>query len=282
MLYAALARGGCVGVSVRERYLMDPEQVREFSGVVVDCRFQLQQPGAGREAYLRGHLPGARFVDLERDLSAPPDTHGGRHPLPTPAAFARRLAAVGVDRDTPTLLYDDSRGVFAARLWWMLRALAYATPRILDGGYAAWCALGDAPESGDAEPSAVATPAVASRWERCCDREQLRELQAHGAVLVDAREARRYRGEYEPIDPVAGHIPGAHNRPWQDFTTDDGRFHAAAGQRDRWGDLLDADTLVLYCGSGVSACVGLLSLALAGREGDWLYAGSWSDWCSYL
>ena len=180
------------------------------------------------------------------------------------------------------LVYDDSRNVFAARLWWMLRALGYGPVRLLDGGYSAWlCAGGEA--VADASVIAAVEPSpVPADWPLCCDREQLRALQAAGAQLVDAREAVRYRGEREPIDPVAGHIPGAENRPWQALTDEDGSLRPEHELRAIWGDLRGAETLVVYCGSGVSACLNILSLAALGREDVWLYGGSWSDWCSYL
>lgn len=259
-----------------------PAELAGFEGRVLDCRFDLMEPKAGRSAYVQGHVPGAIFLDLEDDLSAPRGKHGGRHPLPAPQVFAQRLAALGIARGEPLLLYDDSRCVFAARLWWMLRGLGYGPLSLLAGGYGAWEATGATPQSDAPSLAPVAVEEVPSHWPLCCDREQLRELQAAGAQLVDAREAVRYRGEHEPIDPVAGHIPGADNRPWQSLNDDSGRLRGTEELRALWGDLAEADTLVVYCGSGVSACLNILSLATLGRDDVWLYGGSWSDWCSYL
>ncbi|MEM1188653.1 MAG: sulfurtransferase [Pseudomonadota bacterium] len=257
-------------------------EVQAFEGRILDCRFSLADSGAGRVAYLEGHVPGAHFLDLATQMSAPVAEHGGRHPLPSPANFARVLADYGVGQSTQVLLYDDSDGLFAARAWWMLRALGYVEPLILAGGYAAWLALGAEPETGagNAEPCAAAE--VPAQWPGCFDREALADRQAEGALLVDAREGPRYRGEVEPIDPVAGHIPGAVNLPWKEFVDAETGIRSPAQLRETWGELLEADELIVYCGSGVSACVNLLSLAELGYDGARLYAGSWSDWCSYL
>lgn len=264
------------------RFFLDPTDVEHFSGVILDCRFALGDAEAGRREYESGHLPGALYLDLERDLSAPVAAHGGRHPLPAPDVVAARLAALGITPETPTLLYDDSRYAFAARAWWMLRALGFAPPRLLAGGYTAWLESGGVPDQETTPAVAVREVPLPAGWPLCCDREQLQALQAEGATLVDAREPARYRGEQEPIDPIAGHIPGAVNRPWQAQTDDQGLLLSEPALRSLWGELLDARPLVAYCGSGVSACVDILALATLGREDVWLYAGSWSDWCSYL
>lgn len=249
--------------------------------VVFDCRFSLADPGAGRALYLQGHIPGAHYLDLNQDLSGPLAVHGGRHPLPDPADFAALLARHGVGPRTAVVAYDDSRLAFASRLWWLLRSLGYRPPRLLDGGYQAWLAAGGRPDTSQPRPRPCAPP-VPGQFSGYCDIEGLRRLQESGALLVDSREARRYQGLEEPIDPVAGHIPGAVNRPWQGVTSADGRVLDRAGLHAHWGDALEAGQLVVYCGSGVTACVNLFSLALLGREDATLYAGSWSDWCSYL
>ncbi|MAT93302.1 MAG: sulfurtransferase [Halioglobus sp.] len=249
--------------------------------VVFDCRFSLADPAAGRAQYRAGHVPGAHYLDLERDLSGPVARHGGRHPLPAPAAFAATLAACGVGPDTPVVAYDDSRFAFAARLWWLMRSLGYRPPRLLNGGYRAYLAAGGQVQTALPAPEPL-PPAPAGNFRGACDIHALGAAQAAGALLVDAREPRRYQGLEEPIDPLAGHIPGAINRPWQALSGEDGRLLDAAGQRAYWGDALDAAELVVYCGSGVTACVNLFSLALLGRGDATLYAGSWSDWCSHL
>ncbi|GAB3323273.1 sulfurtransferase [Haliea atlantica] len=262
------------------------ELMRRPDAIVLDCRFSLADPGAGEQAWREGHIPGAHYLHLERDLSGPVATHGGRHPLPDPAALATRLAALGIGRDSEVVVYDDQRFAFAARCWWLLRALGYRPPALLDGGYAAWLAAGGAVESAaaasaDTATRACAVPAVED-YRGVCDREQLIALQAQSATLVDAREERRYLGLEEPIDPVAGHIPGALNRPWQAVTDAAGFLRSDAELRAHFGELLERKPLVAYCGSGVTACVNLYALDRLGRGDALLYPGSWSDWCSYL
>jgi thiosulfate/3-mercaptopyruvate sulfurtransferase len=214
-------------------------------------------------------------------LAAAPQLHGGRHPLPDPQAFVATLARFGVDRDTPVVAYDDSRQAFAARLWWLMRAAGYRPPRLLNGGYLRFLEVGGVPETHLPQSRPCESVPLAD-FKGYCDIAGLRVAQEKGALLVDSRELRRYEGLEEPIDPVAGHIPGAINRPWQGVTTDTGQVLDAPGLRAHWGDALEVQALVVYCGSGVTACVNLFSLALLGRDDATLYAGSWSDWCSYL
>ncbi|WP_116368685.1 sulfurtransferase [Parahaliea mediterranea] len=265
---------------VQARLVSPDNRERLARAIIVDCRFALGDPDAGRAAYEAGHLPGAFYLDLERDLSAPQGRHGGRHPLPAPADFAATLAALGIHRGSEVIAYDDSHQAFAARLWWMMRSLGYRPPRLLDGGYSAWLAAGGEPEASLPVPDPCEAPDV-GHWTGVCDIEALREAQAAGALLVDSRDAARYEGREEPIDPVAGHIPGAINRPWLNTMADGGQ-KGEAGLREHWGDALDAEDLVVYCGSGVTACVNLFTLSRLGRNDATLYAGSWSDWCSYL
>ncbi|MCB1690471.1 MAG: sulfurtransferase [Halioglobus sp.] len=262
--------------------LIEPgEFARGCNAIIFDCRFSLADPEAGRESYEREHVPGAHYLDLNRDLAGPLGEHGGRHPLPDPAVFAATLARFGVGADSDVVAYDDSRLAFAARLWWLMRALGYRPPRLLNGGYEGFLKAGGQPETG-VPPVQSREPMPVGDYAGYCDIDGLRDLQAGGALLVDSREPRRYEGLEEPIDPVAGHIPGAINRPWQGVTTADSNVLGTAELQSHWGDALDAGQLVVYCGSGVTACVNLFSLALSGREDATLYAGSWSDWCSYL
>jgi thiosulfate/3-mercaptopyruvate sulfurtransferase len=250
--------------------------------VILDCRFSLQDPEQGYRDYCAGHIPGARYLHLDRDLSGSRGRHGGRHPLPPPRDFVATLAAAGITPQTEVVVYDDNRLGFAARLWWMMRGLGYRSPRLLDGGYRAWLATGREPAAALPQVVPVVAPEAPESWRGVCDIIELPQLQARGAVLVDAREARRYAGLEEPIDPVAGHIPGAQNRPWQALTDADGRVRPLAELKAEWRELLAEPQLVVYCGSGVTACVNLFALALLGREDALLYGGSWSDWCSYL
>ena len=252
---------------------------------IADCRFSLMQPTLGQEQYQASHIPGAVYLDLNQDLSSPVSKHGGRHPLPDVAHLSKLLSAMGVcsDSQEPTLVvaYDDSRLAFASRLWWLLRYLGHDRVAVLDGGFAGWQTAGypvtqaiPSPKAGNFVPR--------SRPDRVVNIEQVKaQKDLPGVVLVDSREAERYRGEHEPIDPIAGHIPGAVNYPWQTITNADGSIRSVAEQRDRWETVRSTQEILVYCGSGVTACVNLLSLELAGIPAGKLYAGSWSDWCSY-
>jgi thiosulfate/3-mercaptopyruvate sulfurtransferase len=250
---------------------------------VIDARFLLGQPHAGREAFEAGHLPGAIFLDLERDLSGPKraDGRGGRHPLPDPATLAARLSELGIGDEHLVIAYDDpstGQGFYAAHVWWLLRYLGHERVGVLDGGLPAWRAAGGPLET-DArtQPGTTFTPHV--RPELLASAEAV-TTRAPGATLVDSRAAPRYAGEVEPIDARAGHIPGAINLDWSAGLEPDGRFKTADRQRERFVNLENADEILVYCGSGVSACGNLLALEVAGIAGAKLYAGSWSDWIS--
>lgn len=252
---------------------------------IADCRFSLLQPALGQEQYQASHIPGAVYLDLNQDLSSPVREHGGRHPLPDIAQLSSRLSAMGVDSalDEPTLVvaYDDSRLAFASRLWWLLRYLGHDRVAVLDGGFAGWKAAGY-PVTQTVPTPKAGTFVPRSRPDQVVSIEQVKAQKAlPGVVLVDSREEERYRGEREPIDPIAGHIPGAINYPWQTVTDNEGYVRSVEAQRERWEALRSAQEILVYCGSGVTACVNLLSLELAGIQTGKLYAGSWSDWCSY-
>lgn len=243
---------------------------------IVDCRYSLADPLAGRLAYREGHLPGAMFFDLETDLSGPmqPDRNGGRHPLPTPEAFAATLGEAGIDNDSWVIAYDET-GMTAPRLWWLLRWLGHENVAVLDGGIKGWVTAGGALETLEVEYApAVYVPSPQTDWVLSAE-EVLRRRP--GSTLVDSRAPERYRGEVEPIDPVAGHIPGALNRNWADGL-EGGRLKSAEAQRDRFAGL--GDEVILYCGSGVSAAANALAMEVAGLPKPKLYAGSWSDWVS--
>ncbi|HEY9617647.1 MAG TPA: sulfurtransferase [Microcoleaceae cyanobacterium] len=254
--------------------------------VIVDCRFALMQPDLGQQQYQEAHIPGAYYLDLNRDLSSPVAEHGGRHPLPDVTALAAKLSAMGIVSDaaerTLVVAYDDSRFAFASRLWWLLRYLGHDLVAVLDGGFAAWQAAGY-PVTSDIPASQAGNFIPQLQPDTVVDIEQVKARKhLPNVVLVDAREGERYRGEREPIDPVAGHIPGAVNYPWQDVTDAQGLAKPIAAQQQRWQSVESAEEVIVYCGSGVTACVNLLSLELAGIKTGKLYAGSWSDWCSYL
>lgn len=249
--------------------------------VIIDCRFDLSHPDAGEQAYRAGHIPGARYAHLDRDLSSPVTEVSGRHPLPDPHVLCRTLGAWGVDRRKQVVAYDHASGPFAARLWWLLRWLGHTRVAVLDGGMTRWQAAGlPVSAATGAPPTArftaerddarwVSTPFVQAR------------LAQGDCTLVDARAAPRYAGEAEPLDPVAGHIPGALNRPFTDNIDDRGAFRPAETLHREFRDLLggrDPRGVVHMCGSGVTACHNLLAMEIAGLTGSRLYAGSWSEW----
>ncbi len=250
--------------------------------VAIDCRFALADPLLGKQQYLTDHIPGAYHLDLNQDLSAPVQTHGGRHPLPDISEFAPKLAHMGVNfGQTFVVAYDDSKLAFAARLWWLLRYCGHDRVAVLDGGYQHWLKKGYGRTSD--QPAARAgqfTPQVRRDW--TVDIQAVSEQQANPqVVLIDSREADRYAGLVEPIDPLAGHIPGAVNYPWAGVTDDQNFLLPLAEQQQKWASLPTTQTKIIYCGSGVTACVNLLSMAIAGVPNTLLYPGSWSDWCSY-
>ena len=262
--------------------LIEPGEVLSGpNAVIIDCRFSLVDPLEGRQLYQQGHIPGAHYLDLNADLAGPVGKHGGRHPLPDPTAFTATLTRLGVGPDTQVVAYDDSQLAFAARLWWLMRAVGYRPPYLLNGGYQGFLQAGGEPDSTAPEYDACEAAEVVS-FAGYRDIEGLAAAQAEGALLVDSRESRRYAGLEEPIDPVAGHIPGAINCPWQNVTNAEGRVHGATELAHHFSEVVDARRVVVYCGSGVTACVNLFGLALIGRDDAELYAGSWSDWCSYL
>lgn len=251
--------------------------------VIVDCRFSLAAPELGYQQYQVGHIPGAHYLHLNKDLSAPVGRHGGRHPLPDANKLAEKLAEIGVNfQETQVVAYDDSRLAFAARLWWLLRYLGHDKVALLDGGWTAWHSQGyPVTDALLTNQPGIFVPQLRDDW--VVDIEAVKARKDFpGVVLVDSRESDRYLGKHEPIDPIAGHIPGAVNYPWQDVTNIQGYLRSTSEQKQRWSDVEPGTEAIVYCGSGVTACVNLLSLELAGIHTSKLYAGSWSDWCSYL
>jgi thiosulfate/3-mercaptopyruvate sulfurtransferase len=242
---------------------------------VVDCRWQLGRPGAGRAAYLEGHIPGAAFLDLDTDLSDRPGERG-RHPLPGQGAFEAAARSAGIDRDSPVVAYDESGEGGAARLWWLLRHFGHADAAVLDGGLAAWREAGGPLEPGEERPP-VGDFSARQRTGDTASAEEIEASLERGSLrLVDARAPDRYAGRSEPVDPVAGHIPGAANAPFAELAPR-GRYLPAAQLRERLAH--GGGELVAYCGSGVSACTVLLAAELAGLPAR-LYPGSWSEWCA--
>ncbi len=257
------------------------------AAVVLDCRFDLMNPAAGYNAYLAGHIPGARYADLNRDLAAPVTPASGRHPLPEPETFAATLDEWGIGNGTQVIAYDESNGMFAARAWWMLRWLGHRAAAVLDGGFKAWLAAGGTVASGE-DRAVPANAPSAGRFVPRIDSSVLVGADEVAQVVldarhlvVDARAAERFRGAVEPIDAVAGHIKGAVNHPFTGNLETDGRFLPPSVLRRRWEERLGGrapGNVVAMCGSGVTACHNLLSLEAAGLPGAKLYAGSWSEW----
>jgi thiosulfate/3-mercaptopyruvate sulfurtransferase len=248
--------------------------------VVLDARFRLTEPSAGRTLWAAGHVPGARYAHLDADLSAPVTGTTGRHPLPDPDALAGRLSAWGVGPGTSVVVYDDAGGAIAARAWWLLRWLGHDDVAVLDGGIAAWEAAGGPVDSRDPVPIPRAFAGRPRAGLVAAVGEVEAGVGAGSMVLVDVREASRFEGRAEPIDPVAGHVPGAVSLPWQANLGADGRFLPPEALAARYQPLLAAgeDMPVFMCGSGVTACHGLLAMAHAGLGEGRLYAGSWSEW----
>ena len=249
---------------------------------VLDCRYDLADADAGRSAYLDGHIAGAVFADLERDLSAPVTAGTGRHPLPTVAEFTQTLSRLGIDEKVDVVAYDAGNGAMAARAWWMLRWLGHDKVRLLDGGFAQWML--------ENRPTRNGHEAAIPRTFQACPRDDLiittGEIARHiGRIgllrIVDARDAIRFRGEVEPIDPIAGHIPGSMNLPLTDSLNEDGSWKSPAELGALWRDLLGNDPGVpwcVMCGSGVTACHLAISGMEAGLVEPRLYVGSWSEW----
>lgn len=248
---------------------------------IADVRFHPGDPEYGRRVYAQGHLPGAVFVDLKRDLTDPPGTHGGRSPLPSKERLADVFGRLGLKRGKPIVVYDDDLRPEAARLWWILRYLGHEQVYILEGGYNGWVSAGF-PVT-EAETVAVPASFVPDvRAERLADVEDVRAALTSGsATLLDSRDRRQYTGETAPQDPVAGRIPGAVHAFWKDGADETGRWKSPEAQRLRFGQLDRERDVIVYCGSGLSACPNVLALEEAGFRSVKLYAGSWSDWISY-
>jgi len=248
--------------------------------LLLDCSFDLADPALGEQAYGAGHLPGAIYVHLDRDLSGPKTGHNGRHPLRTREAYADWMASLGITPTREVVVYDRQAGMFAARAWWVLRWMGHAQVAVLDGGLDAWVRAGgqlttNVPAPSPASPSPAARPAMPT-----IDAATLLS-RLPGLRVLDARAPERYRGDVEPLDRVAGHIPGARNRFFKDNLQPDGTFKPAGELRAEYEALISgAREVVVQCGSGVTACHDLLALELAGLGTATLYPGSWSEWSS--
>jgi thiosulfate/3-mercaptopyruvate sulfurtransferase len=261
--------------------LISAEELKALIGkdtLVIDCRFNLMDKQQGLTQYHHAHIPGAYFFDLEQDLSSPVASHGGRHPLPDIKELEKKLQLVGAQKDKLIVVYDDSRLVYSAHAWWLLKYMGHNNVRILNGGFKAWIAINGAKDR--RTPKAELGNFTAKiQPDFIVNRDDI--LNSKNLCLIDSREARRYQGLEEPIDPIAGCIEGAINYPWQNIVDEENVMKTLEWQKHYWQSLPTQENLVVYCGSGVSACVNLLSLHLCGINAK-LYPGSWSDWCSYL
>lgn len=259
--------------------------VSDPNWIVIDCRHDLTNVDAGRAAYAAGHIPGAQFAHLDTDLSdkkpGPNGEFRGRHPLPEPEAFIETLRRWGINDDSQVIAYDAQGGMFAARLWWMLRWVGHEAVAVLDGGLQAWQSQGmplstehmPRPRGNvNRKPSIVSTVNVD---------DVVGNLSTQARIVIDARAPDRFRGENETLDPVGGHIPGAKNRFFKDNLQADGRFKPAEQLRAEFGALIRSpETSIMQCGSGATACHNLLAMEVAGLSGAALYPGSWSEWCA--
>ena len=251
--------------------------------VLLDARHDLARPDTwGSAQYAAGHIPGAVFVDMDHDMSGPKTGRNGRHPLPTPEVAAATFGRLGVGPGKEVVVYDQGAGVYASRVWWMLRWLGFHDVAVLDGGYAKWSGEGRVVSEEATQPSP--TTFVVGKVVPTVDASGiLGSLARRALFIVDARGAERFRGVVEPMDPVAGHIPGARNRPYTENLGEGNVFKPAADLKREFAALLgDAgvDTVVHQCGSGVSACHNILAMEVAGLTGTRLYPGSWSEWCA--
>jgi len=262
------------------------QHLNDSRWVILDCRHDLLNHNAGRDAFAAGHIQNAQFADIDTALSGPKTAFGpqftGRHPLPERATLLTTLRAWGINDDTQVIAYDAQGGMFAARLWWLLRWIGHPAVAILDGGLAAWQAenlplvtpVAPARATGNIVEKASLTRTVSVQ-------DVAANLETQAATVLDARAPDRFRGENETIDPVGGHIPGAKSRFFKDNLQADGRFKSAAAlQQDFKALIASPESAIMQCGSGVTACHNLLALEVAGLHGAALYPGSWSEWCA--
>jgi len=261
--------------------IIDVHELRDMidnpQWIIVDCRYDLMDNSAGYRAYLESHIVNAVYVNLDNDLSGPAVTDHGRHPMPPPERMNELFSSLGISHEHQVVAYDASSGSLAARLWWMLSYMGHSQVAVLDGGWQAWLDAGLQTESGERRNPRISFSGLPHR-DRLVEIDQV----LSSPLLVDAREPARYRGEQEPIDPVAGHIPGAINHFWRDNLDERGMFltphRLSRIYRDFYAGVQPQET-VFYCGSGVTACHNILAAVHAGLPWPRLYAGSWSEWC---
>ena len=251
--------------------------------VIFDCRFDLSHPHLGHQQYLEGHIPSAIYVDLEKDLSGPKNPLQGRHPLPSYADWAKTRARLGISENTPVILYDLQENTYSARMWWMLKAIGHQALHILDGGFKEWVKLGGEVETGPSRnPNSLLNLPIIEYKGLIHMSDVQHNIKNPCFQIMDARAKERFRGETEPLDPVAGHIPGAINRPYKNNLNENNLFKTEAELVTEFSTIGYTPNQVVHsCGSGVTACHNLLAMELAGLKGSLLYAGSWSEWCNH-
>ncbi|WP_141434036.1 sulfurtransferase [Bacillus sp. 03113] len=258
------------------------EQLNNEKVKIVDCRFQLGNPDEGEKLYLKSHLPGAYYFDLEKKLSAPVSKHGGRHPLPEIDQFQMEVEKAGIDNTKIVIAYDDGEGQYASRFWWMMTYIGHDEVYVLNEGFKGWV------EAGYSTTKEVPEVELAKfdlniRKEMLASYEEVKEAvdqKKKSPILIDSRDERRYLGEIEPIDKRPGHIPGAINKVWSDGL-EQGSFKNKEEQKKRFAELNQEEPIIVYCGSGVTASPNYIALKMAGYQNVKLYAGSYSDWVSY-
>lgn len=270
-----------MSVVINDEWLKDKMEDDAENLVVVDVRFQLTDSDAGRKAYLESHIPGAVYLDLNKDLSAKPEKHGGNHPLPDMDTFAAKIGHIGIDHDTTVVIYDQNNEMFASRLWWLLNYAGHEKVHLLDGGYDHWVEQGY--EVNDEIPKLTVKdfhPKLKENETVTID--QVKEkLNTKSATLIDSRGKDRYLGKTESLYTKAGHIPGAKNFFWKNVLDEEGKWKQDANLEENFSALSKDDEIIVSCGSGVSACPNVLALKAAGFKNVKLYPGSYSDWISY-
>ncbi len=269
------------GIKMNELITMDQlaKKMKNEDLIIIDCRYELNNSEAGREMYQVDHIPNSIFFDLGKDLSGPKLEHGGRHPLPDMNNFIKKLGEVGIDKTKHVVAYDDQKGAFAARLWWMLKYLGHDNVSVLNVNYSTWKEKGY-PITNET-PVAKQTHFIPKiRSHMVVDVNQVKQAVEDDKIkIIDSRAPERYRGEIEPLDKKAGHIPSAENWFWEDNVESNGNWKSKQELKERFSSLENED-LIIYCGSGVTANVNILALANLGKEAS-LYLGGWSDWSSY-
>ncbi|MUK89828.1 sulfurtransferase [Ornithinibacillus sp. L9] len=266
---------------MRVEQLVDRLNNHEDETVVVDVRFQLNDTDAGRKAYVEGHIPGAVYLDLNKDLSGEVQKHGGNHPLPDSNEFSSKLGEIGIDHGTTVVVYDQQNDMFASRLWWLLQYMGHEKVYVLDGGYQCWVKQGN--------KVSVEIPTYAKKnfipkvnEDEVVDIRKIKEnIMSSNAVLIDSRSKERYLGKVEPLYAKAGHIPGARNFFWKEVLHEDGSWKDEDTLKEHFSSLDKGAEIIVSCGSGVSACPNILALKRIGFTNVKLYPGSYSDWISY-